>query len=192
MRNDPFLEETTLRRMQESAKWMDMTEILPKEGWIDREGAEYVFLNLLQGGLNFVPVRSEFSTFMLLDEHADLRDFIYWRKYEAIAFNVYGTTTHQAAMSQLYLLEWMARNPVDGDILDRQDHAESLLKKTKKGIAEHKQKGYICPSMMAEWFVTEGYGMFMSSQSPCIQMGEDTVMSFAERMVFKTLKQRRV
>lgn len=191
MRNDPYLEPATLQRMNECAEWMDMPTILSKEGWITHEDADWVFSELLECGVNFVPVRSEFSIFMLVDEHADLRDFIYWKRYEAIAFNIFGPSTHQAAMSTLYQLEWMARNPTD-EFLDASINMRQALQNTKKGIAALKDKGYICPSMMAEWFVTEGYGMFTSTQSACIQMGEDTVMSFTERKAFERFKQRRV
>lgn len=193
MRTHTYMEDGyTHQKMLDTAKWMNIPALLHKDRIIAQNDAEWVFDELLQSEADFVPLRSEFASFMLLDENADMRDFIYWKRYDAISFNVFGRTTHQAVMSVLYQLEWMASHPSIEEFCDVEHHITTQLKNTKKGIAAMKDKDFICPSMLAEWFVTEGFGFFKSSQSSGITLGEDYVMSFAERKLFESYRIQRI
>lgn len=187
-----FSSETKDRAQK--AEWLDLDALLRQDfpELIENDEVDFVHLQMLNA-TSFVPLKSEFSIWMLHDDDADMNDFLYWKRFEAITFNVFGTgTVHEQLMCQIYTLE-MLRKHDQPSFRSSRRNLKSFMDAQDKVSSDW---GVRSTEEAAERFITEGYGMFMSSQrgygEPKIVVGEDYSLSFSEKMAFKRFSLRRM
>lgn len=114
----------------------------------------------------------------LLQHPDNYRDFIYWKRFDLIFFNIQGITTHQMFISNLFDIE-VALNE---NITVRQAYDNHELKWPNYNMYEKK----------ADQWILDSYGFFLSSVAKNITMGEDYKFTEQHKRLFKGLGIRRI
>jgi hypothetical protein len=160
--------------MKEDA--LNMTKVLGEQfpQLLASDDLQYVELQALNAAW-FYPIRS-LTAITNLRKNTDYGDFIYWKRLEAITFNVFGNgSSHELMMGNLYTLEMLDKHK-----LKNYDAAEDfVMKKFDKRLAA------IAHEDASEAFIMEGYGAYMSSVGSSIKMGPDFSMTFTEKTAFR-------
>lgn len=162
---------------------LDMTKVLGEQfpQLLVSDDLQFVELQSLNGAW-FYPIRS-LTAITRLHDNYDSGDFIYWKRLEAITFNVFGNgSSHELMMGNMYTLEMLDKHK-----LKNYDAAEDfVMKKFSKRIKA------IAHEDAAEAFVMEGYGAFQSSVRSYMQVGPDFSMNLTERTAFRKVEVKRM
>lgn len=161
---------------------LDLVEVL--KGIFPSETAQdelqYVALQQLNAA-SFYPIKSLTAVSTLRD--GDYGDFVYWKRIEAITFDVFGSgSSHQIMMSNLYAIEMLDKHKLPSYF----DALEFVAKALNKRLFA---SAY---SDASEAFIMEGYGTFLSSVGHSMKIGPNFKMNFSEKTIFRGINVTRL